>query len=217
MAPVGFLGCLIIGLANSAFWTFAPLFARNEIGAGGPVSLFMTACVVGGAAFQWPIGRVSDGTDRRWVIFLLCLVSAAIGLSLALVPGKTSFQIYGLGFVFGAASLSLYSLCVAHTNDRADPSGYVDVSSCLLLVFGLGAIAGPIIVGFIIPNFGYTSLFALTAGAEIILAICVLVNIISKSRVPKEQQASFVSQPPLSHGTQALAELQPIDEPEPDY
>lgn len=213
LAPTGFIGCLVVGLANSAFWTFGPLFARNEIGIGAPVSLFMAACVVGGAALQWPMGRISDGTDRRWVIACLCLASALVGLSLACVPASSTLQTYGLGFLFGAASLSLYSLCVAHANDHADPSGYIDVSSSLLLVFGLGALAGPFFAGLIIPVFGYPSLFLLTGGAETILAAFVLVNIRLAPRVPKEEQASFVSQPPLSHGTQAIAELQPMDTP----
>ena len=37
----------------------------------------------------------------------------------------------------------LYALSVAHTNDYADASEYVMVSSGLLLMYGIGAILGP--------------------------------------------------------------------------
>ena len=214
LAPIGFVGCFAIGIANSAFWTFGPLFARNEIGAGAPVGYFMAACVIGGAILQWPIGRISDDIDRRWILVVLCLASVVVAAALALVPMVSEIQIYGLGVAFGAASLTLYSICIAHANDQADPSEYVDISSYLLLVFGIGAIAGPLLAGIGVSNFGYSSLFLFTASIEAFLAVFVLTKIATSPAVPKGQQANFVAQPPLSHGTQALTELQPMDETE---
>jgi len=216
IAPISFLGCLAIGLANSAFWTFGPLFARNEIGMGAPVSLFMAACVLGGALVQWPLGRVSDRVDRRWVILALALISGGVGIVFALRPGGGPFAMYGFGLVFGAASLSLYALCVAYANDRADPDCYVDMSSCLLLVFGIGAVMGPVLAGFLVTTFGYPSLFLFTAGAEAFLAVVVLIRSLSSERVSPEERAAFAVQPPLSHGTQAVIELQSAAEPKAD-
>jgi MFS family permease len=212
-APIGFLGCLAVGLANSAFWTFGPLFARNEIGPGLPVSLFMVFCVLGGAVAQWPVGRLSDQTDRRWVILGLCVASIAISLSIAFAHETTGFGLYGRGAIFGAATLSLYSICVAYANDRADPAGYVDVSSHLLLVFGVGAIAGPFLAGVLISAHGYPSLFLFMAGAESLLALLVLVGVFASAPVPQEERTVFASQPPLSHGTQAAIPLQQDADP----
>ena len=171
----------------------------------------MVACVLGGAILQWPIGRISDNFDRRWVLVALCLTSAVFATTLALVPQRSDLQTYGLGIAFGAASLTLYSICVAHANDLIDPSGYVDMSSYLLLVFGGGAIAGPVLAGLVVSSFGYSSLFLFTAAAEGFLAVFVLTQIRNTAAVPKEQLASFVVQPPLSHGTHALAEVQPME------
>lgn len=212
LAPAGFIGCLAIGLANSTFWTFAPLYARNAIGTGAPVSLFMVACVLGGAVFQRPIGRISDGMDRRWVILLLCVASAGVGLSIALADALSAAATYGLGFLFGAASLSVYSLCVAYANDRADPADYVDVSSYLLLVFGFGAIVGPLVSGVVVAHFGYPSAFLCMASAEIALALYLIGELYRTERVPPDQQVQFASQPPLTHGTQAVAGLNPETE-----
>lgn len=86
LAPAGLVGCFLAGLTNSAFWTFSPLHARNEISSGASVSLFMAASVLGGAVFQRLIGRLSDRTDRRWVVLLACVASSGLGLSLALGP-----------------------------------------------------------------------------------------------------------------------------------
>ncbi len=209
LAPAALVGCFLTGLANSAFWTFAPLYARNEIGSGAPVSLFMAASVLGGAVAQRPIGRLSDRTDRRWVILLACITSSGLGLSLALAPSLSTTETYGLGFLFGAASLSIYSLCVAYANDRADPDAYVDVSSLLLLVFGFGAIVGPLMAGFAIARFGYASVFLCMATAEVALALHVVAELFRKRGASQDQKASFATQPPLTHGTQAVVGLNP--------
>jgi MFS family permease len=47
-APVGLVGCLAAGLANGAFWTFAPVFAQARSDSSLGVSLFMAAAVLGG-------------------------------------------------------------------------------------------------------------------------------------------------------------------------
>jgi MFS family permease len=46
-APVGLVGCLAAGLANGAFWTFAPVFAQARSDSSLGVSLFMAAAVLG--------------------------------------------------------------------------------------------------------------------------------------------------------------------------
>jgi MFS family permease len=209
-APVGLIGCIAVGLANGAFWSFGPLFGQDRFGPGLGVSLFLTACVVGGAISQWPIGRISDHMDRRWVVFLLCAVSTATGLLLAWNPANSGPATYFLAGLFGVASLSIYSVCIAHANDRADPSNYVDVSSYLLLAFGTGAILGPFIAGMFISAIGISSLFVFTASVEAALAVFVLVRIRNEAPVPVPDRAIFTGQPPLSHGTQAVIELQPI-------
>ena len=169
-APVGLVGCLATGLANGAFWTFAPLFAqaRSETSLG--VSLFMSAAVIGGALSQWPIGRFSDHVDRRWVIAGVCLASAAAALLIILQPNGSAPLMLGLTVLFGASALTLYPLCVAHVNDRADPAAFIEVSSRLLMAFGFGAILGPFVAGFLIAAGGITNLFVFTAAIHVALA-----------------------------------------------
>jgi MFS family permease len=64
-AGYGVHAALAAGLANGAFWTFAPLFAQARSTTSLDVSLFMSATVVRGALSQWPIGQFSDLMDRR--------------------------------------------------------------------------------------------------------------------------------------------------------
>lgn len=212
MAPVGLVGCIAVGVANGAFWSFAPLFAKDRVGPGIGVSLFMAACVLGGAVTQWPAGRLSDLVDRRRVIVVLCAASAVTGVALAWGPLASDAATLIAAALFGASSLTIYSICVAYANDRANPESFVDVSSHLLLAFGLGAIAGPFAAGLLISATDIASLFVFTAAIEAAFAVFVLTRMRATLPVPEAERAIFVAQPPLSHGTQAIIDLQPAVE-----
>jgi TRAP-type C4-dicarboxylate transport system substrate-binding protein len=41
----------------------------------------MSLAVLGGAFAQWPVGRLSDSVDRRWVLMALCLGAALTGVT----------------------------------------------------------------------------------------------------------------------------------------
>ncbi|MEZ5785718.1 MAG: MFS transporter [Xanthobacteraceae bacterium] len=207
-APVGVVGCLAAGLANGAFWTFAPIFAQAHGNSSLEVSLFMAAVVIGGALSQWPIGRFSDRLDRRRIIVGACLVSAAAALLLMLQPDTVAPGLIGLGFVFGAFALSLYPVCVAHVNDRAHPKTFVKVSSHLLMAFGLGAIVGPLLAGVLISEAGISILFAFTATIHVALALFALSRIWMVKPVPDPERGTFAPLPPIGHATQPIFKLQ---------
>jgi len=207
-APVGVVGCLAAGLANGAFWTFAPLFAQARSDSSLGVSLFMSATVIGGALSQWPIGRFSDHLDRRWIIVGVCFISAAAALLLILQQETLNLALVGLAAVFGAFAFSLYPICAAHVNDRVNPRSYVKVSSRLLMAFGLGAILGPLLAGLLVSEAGITTLFAFTAAIHVALALFALSRIRSVEPVPEEERITFAPLPPIGHGTQPIFELQ---------
>lgn len=69
ISPAGIFGCLATGLANGAFWSFAPVFAAGVADDTSLAAWFMTAAVLGGALAQWPLGFLSDRLGRRKTIF----------------------------------------------------------------------------------------------------------------------------------------------------
>jgi MFS family permease len=211
-APAGLVGCAAIGLANGAFWTFGPLAAKAQVTSSLGVSLYMSACLAGGALSQWPLGRLSDHLDRRWVIVALCLATAILGVLLTAQEQAPDAVLLILAALFGATALSVYPICVAHANDRADPSACVETSGLLLMAFGVGAAVGPFLVGLIVATAGIASLFVAIAAIHLTLAAFVLVRIALSRPVPGSERAPFASQPPIGHGTQPLVELQPHKE-----
>ncbi len=207
LAPVGFVGCFGVGVANGAFWTFAPLFAQTRFVSSIGVSLFMVACVIGGALAQWPVGRVSDSMDRRYVICGLSALAGAAGILLFVGQNGTDETLIWIGMTFGAFSLPIYSVCVAHANDRSGPESFVDVSSHLLLVFGLGAAVGPVLMGILATSAEDGALFALTAIIHLTLAAFVFLRIQSAPIAPAAEHTPFVPQAPVAHATQAIIDL----------
>lgn len=208
-APVALMGALLIGAGNGAFWTFAPIFAGTKMGSSTGVALFMSACAMGGAFSQWPLGRMSDRIDRRWALLAASLAAAAIGLALTLTPDGPHIHLLGLAMLFGMGALPIYALCAAYANDRVDSEAFVEVSSLVLLAFGIGAIFGPVVAGLIIGASAPEFLFALTGAIHLTIALIAGIGLSRTPRVAEEERAVFVPQAPISHGTQVVVDLVP--------
>jgi MFS family permease len=214
LAPVGVIGCLCVGVANGAFWSFSPLFAQDQGATALDVSLFLSACVLGGLLSQWPLGWYSDRVDRRRVILGASLIATIAGFALVLqAPWQsTRAVLLLLAAIWGASALSVYSLCVAHANDRADPGTYVAISSHLLLTFGFGAMVGPLAAGLVIDSSGISSLFLFTAFIHAALTLFVAYRIRVTRPVAGAERVVFSPQVPAGHGTQVMLDLAPAGE-----
>src|SRR5690606_24163626 len=123
-----------------------------------------------------PLGALSDRIDRRLVIAgaagaatAACLFVAMSATALAGSP-----WLYAAVALVGAFTLPLYSLGVAHTNDRLAPAQMVAASGGLVLVMNVGIVLGPPAGGLAISHLGAPALFACLAllqGATGLLAL----------------------------------------------
>lgn len=173
VAPVGAAGCMTVGLANGAFWTLGPVYAQS-LGFGRTgLALFMSVFIAGGALVQWPLGRLSDGTDRRWIIAGICTAASAAGIALALFGWllvRVPELFFLLVFVLGACMLPLYSLSIAHANDRLTRSEFVEASAGLLMIMAALSVPGPLLAAFLTSVAGSFALFVFTALAHAAMA-----------------------------------------------
>ena len=143
LAPVGIAGCIAVGLANSAIWTLAPIYAQHHGLTKGLLALFMSVFTLGGAVIQVPLGRLSDRIDRRIIIAAVSTLSAVLGVLLALFGGRHEWLTLGLVTLFGVTALPIYGLSVAHTNDRIPREAFVEASATLLMTNSLVSVLGP--------------------------------------------------------------------------
>ncbi|MDH3761064.1 MAG: MFS transporter [Gammaproteobacteria bacterium] len=191
LSPVGMIGCLAVGLANGAFWGLAPVYAKGESGDLADVAIFMSVTVIAGAVGQWPIGRYSDRIDRRRVMLVSCFGAAAAAGGLTFLIPLWQNSLFVFGFLFGMFAFPLYSLCVAHTNDRIDPDGYVEAASGLLMAYAAGAVIGPLFASFVMQLMGTSGLFVFTLCIHVATAIFIVYRISMRSSPPLEEHIPF--------------------------
>lgn len=176
ISPLGVSVSFLNGLAQGAFYIGLGLFGVAIGLAINQVGLLVAAGTLGGMLAQFPLGALSDRIDRRWVIagsaglaLLACLGLGLTGGSLA-----DSGALYLAVGLVGAFTLPLYSLAVAHTNDRLAPAQMVAASGGLVLVMNFGIVLGPLVGGLAITQLGAPALFfclALIQGATALLAL----------------------------------------------
>ena len=201
MAPVGIAGVVTVGLANAAFWTLGPVYAQTLGFSTFGVALFMSAFIVGGTLIQFPLGRLSDSIDRRWIIAGVCAAASVGGVALALlghVSGDHPYLLYPLALFFGAAMLPLYSLSIAHANDRLPRSEFIEASASLLLVNALASVVGPSLAAFIVAHSAMASLFFYTAVIHLLMTIFTIARITMVGAVSGETHEHFVAVQPTS-------------------
>ena len=209
VAPVGAAGCMIFGLASSAFWSLGPVYA-DSLGFGRTgLALFMSVFIAGGALVQWPLGRLSDGMDRRWVIAAVCTVASAAGITLAMFGWllvRVPEIFFAVVFVLGASILPLYSLSIAHANDRLTREEFVEASAGLLMLMAALSVPGPLLAAFVISVAGSYALFLFIALAYAAMAFFAFTR--TRVRLPptEEMREAFASVP---HGSPASVALDP--------
>lgn len=191
ISPLACIGCIAIGMTNSAFRFVGPLYAQ-EIGLSlASVATFISLGVIGGAVLQYPLGWLSDRYDRRWVLVWTTLAAVLAGLFISFIAGNTALLVYAGVFAFGAFSLPLFSLAAAHANDRATGDQYVLLAAGLMFFYGIGASIGPPVSSLLVEWFGPSYLFAFTSAIHGSLAIATLWRMRVRRAVPSEERGKF--------------------------
>lgn len=169
-APVAVAGCALSGLITGTFYALVPAWMQGEGIEHGTIALFMLVAVLGGLAFQAPIGYVSDRFDRLGVLGALSIGFAASAIVLVLLP-HTLAVVLPIAALLGGFMSTLYPICVADAHDRMPGDRVVAVSGRLILISGLGSVAGPLIGTSLMAQFGIDGVFYFMAAAMLMLAL----------------------------------------------
>lgn len=192
ISPVGFAGCLAVGLTNGSFWALGPVFAQGAGMTTSGIALFMSAAVVAGAIGQWPLGYLSDRFDRRRVILASSLGAALAGLGMSIAVSRGAEGLLSFAILFGTFAFPLYSLSAAHMNDFVEPGGYVEAASGLLLTYAAGAVIGPIAASALMHKVGLVGLFSFTAAIHLAAFGFTIYRMIRRVRPPEEERVKFI-------------------------
>ena len=169
-SPLACVGMFLLGGVFSAQFGMSAVFGA-QIGLSlSQISLFVASFYIGAMIFQYPIGWVSDKMDRRLLILLISAASAT-GSASAYFAGGYFFALVFAAFLVGGLTNPLYSLLIAHANDFIEYEDMASAAAGLLFVNGVGAVSGPIIIGYAMDAYGSEIFFVIIALLMATLAI----------------------------------------------
>ncbi|MCB1922188.1 MAG: MFS transporter [Gammaproteobacteria bacterium] len=212
ISPLGTIGALGAGMVNGAFWGMTPVFGQRLALGEFQIALLMSATILGGALLQWPIGHLSDRYDRRNVLILVSFATALVAAGVALLVMQSLPGLALAAALYGGLMFSLYGISVAHTNDHLDPGQVLEATRGLLLVYGFGALFGPLLGGIAMEFAGPVGLPVLSAGMAALLALYGLYRRTQREAPALADQTEFV---PLVRTTPVVLEMHPGADPEP--
>ncbi|WP_373086289.1 MFS transporter [Sneathiella sp.] len=191
ISPVGVLGTLTAGLTNSAFNSMGPIFAAANGLNIGQISTFMASILLGGMLLQFPVGRLSDHFDRRTILIIAGVATAAASLGIVwAVTQSHGITIFIFGAIYGGFCYTIYPMSSAQVNDLADQDRLVQVSAGLLLAYGIGASIGPILASQVMGVVGPNGLFYYITVCTVFLTLFTLLRILQ--RPAGKQKAEFL-------------------------
>lgn len=207
IAPAGVASIVLNSISQGAMFGMGAVYAAGAGMDVGQTALFMSSFIALGALFHWPLGWLSDKIDRRIVVVGAALVSIVLSVILFKLDNQTLLFILIFGFL-GAFVLPIYSLGVAHTNDRLRPEQMTHASGTIVLIYGIGSALGPISVGYILKVFGNSFFFTYIGALNLLTALIVLYFILQREAVPEEEQGDYqlVPSKPTPIAMEAIAE-----------
>lgn len=193
ISPLGSIGCIAVGITNSAFRTLSPVYAEQIGMSVADVVTFVSVGIFGGALIQYPLGYLSDRWDRRAVLLTTTCCAMVAALGLAFVARGDPGLNFIIVFIFGSFAMPLYSLSAAHSNDRADKGEFVLINAALMLFYSFGAIGGPLAASTVMQLFGPSALFMFSALVYAIFILVILYRMRVRSGVPAGNRSRFTA------------------------
>lgn len=193
ISPLGCIGCVAVGVTNSAFRTLSPVYAEGIGMTVADVVTFVSVGIIGGALIQYPLGHLSDLWDRRKVLLLTTTGAMLAALALVFLAGTGPLANFGLVFIFGSFAMPLYSLSAAHANDRAGSGEFVFINAVLMLLYSFGAIGGPFAASFFMEQYGPKSLFVFSAVVYAVFITLIIYRMQARASVPAESRGRFIA------------------------
>ena len=170
VSPLGCVGMFLLGGVFSAQFGMSAVYAAEAGLTLSQISIFIATFYIGAIILQFPLGWMSDWMDRR----ILVLAVSALGGTAAV-----------MGMIMGGD----YTFLIAHTKDYLEHDDMAAASGGLVFINGLGAIAGPLITGWMMGDavFGPAGYFLFMAVLLIALAFYALYRTTQRAAIPTDE------------------------------
>lgn len=213
-SPAAVVGNVLAGILTGAWFSLGAVFGQAIGLSNVGIATMLAAATIGGVVLQYPLGWMSDRMDRRIVMTVAGGFGFAVAILAALlVPVSTAF-IYPLCFMLGFVLFPIYALNVAHANDFAEPDEFVTISSGLLIVYGFGTMAGPLIAATMMQAVGPSGFFLTMAIMFALYGAYAFYRRTRRAAAEADDRVDFQSVPVGKTPTPQTFELDPRGVPE---
>jgi len=174
VSPLAAIGIIVVGLTTSSFRMVAPVYGQQSGLSQKGIAAFLALAIVGGLVAQLPAGVIADRVNRRITLigFSLLSIVACTLIMFNPVPQVAGIPfIYVGGFIFGFATLPIYSICASHASDFANAEDMLSLSASLIFFFAVGAVTAPTVAGYLVEVYGPSAMFNLILLAHVLLLV----------------------------------------------
>ena len=196
VSPLGVVGTFLMGGVFAAMFGMTAVWGTEAGLSILEISIFTGAIYFGGLVFQYPIGWLSDRMDRRRLLVIVSLIGVAGG-SMAVLFDLSFIWLVGVALIIGGISNPLYSLLVAYTNDYLETDQMAAASGGLLFLNGVGAILGPLIIGWLMGVIGPSGFFLFIIVLMMMLVVYAVWRMTQRPSIPVAESGPFAAVSPV--------------------
>jgi MFS family permease len=192
-SPLGCMGMFLLGGVFASQFGMSAVYGSQVGLTVGQISLFVSAIYIAALVAQYPIGWASDKIDRRILILWISMIGGAGSLITFFIPGNFTIILISAA-ILGGTSNPLYALLIAYTNDYLEREDMAAASGGLLFINGLGAIAGPLIVGTMMEKLGANAFWLFTGVLMFLVGFYAMYRMTRRSRADQEfEQTTYTA------------------------
>ena len=190
ISPLGCVGMFLMGGVFSAQFAMSAVYGTQAGMSVGQISGFVASIYIGALLLQYPIGWISDRMDRRQLIMVVAFLGG-IGAVLGFIYESNFTILLAVSFLIGGMANPLYALLIAYTNDFLAHEDMAAASGGLIFINGLGAITGPLIIGWLMGQIGPGGFFLFLAGLMFALAGYAAYRMTQRAATPVDETGSY--------------------------
>lgn len=146
LAPVAISAVVLNAAIETAGLSFLAIYAVNLGWEESGATRLMSCMMIGAILLQLPIGWLGDKVDRVKLVVALAVASmlGALAWPLAL---QNEIATYTLLFFWGGAFVGIYTIMLTLVGSRFKGAELIGIYAAMGLMWGLGALLGPLLAG----------------------------------------------------------------------
>ena len=145
--PIAIASTILFGFLDAAVFGLLPIYGLALDFSPINAARLVTVLVLGGMVFQYPLGLLADYINRQYLL-VACAGLASFSMLLIPIVADFSTPVLLLLFITGGMIGALWTIPLIIFGENFTDTELATVNSMAAVLYGLGSIIGPSVVGF---------------------------------------------------------------------